>query len=142
GQYHTKDPLGEMYCDVVLTAPNTRNGDRGPTAILELLATSKDSDLNAHYKRALEYANSLKIRSTQDAHRNPNFQPLNIRDIWVVHFTCEDDATKEENCKSKWPTEEQNLKPETMTDPQWPTVKNLNAVVFWHNLTFTEIRMS
>ncbi|CAG8492563.1 318_t:CDS:2 [Paraglomus occultum] len=136
GQYHMKNTLGNgRYCDVVLTEPNYHM-----TAVLELLATSTESQLKNHYKCALEYADSLRICSTQNIYRNSNFQFLNIRDIWVIHFTCEDDATKAENCK--WPTTEQNLNPETMVDPQWPTVENLNVVTIWHNLEFTEIRMS
>ncbi|RUO95606.1 hypothetical protein BC936DRAFT_143632, partial [Jimgerdemannia flammicorona] len=105
GQYHTRGALGNpRYCDVVLTAPNTL-GHTQPTTILELLATSTNSELNAHYERALEYAETFNIR-----HQGSS---LNTRDIWVVHFTCEDDATGRDNCS--WPSKEQQA-------------KNLNAV--------------
>jgi len=94
---------------------------------------SMETDLRRHYNHALEYAESLKICSAQ------NGKSLYIWDIWIAHFTCGDGATKKENCM--WPTEEQNLPRETMWNPQWPTMENLNVVVFWHNLAFTEIRL-
>lgn len=96
GQYHTKGPLdNEKYCNVVLTETDTSGGS---TAILELLATSRTSELKEHYTRALQYANSLSDPSSP--------QSLNIRDMWVVHFTCEDNTTN--NCN--WPTSSQNLR--------------------------------
>ena len=131
GQYHTKELLGNSrYCDIVLTAPDTYSSEPGPTAVLELLTTSTETDLKGHYKRALEYSESLQIRSAQ----------IYVRDIWVVYFTCEDNATRKENCK--WPTQEQNLPSELGRDCQWPTVEHLNVVVFWHDLKFRTIRMS
>ena len=43
----------------------------------------------------------------------------------VIYFNCEDDATTKPN----WPTEGQ-------------VITGLNCVVFWHNLEFSEVRMT
>jgi hypothetical protein len=79
--------------------------------ILEILATSTRSDLKEHFHRTQEYAKSLK-------------KELVLRDVWIVHFTREDNVIME----PQWPSEEQQA--------------NLNTVVFWHNRDFTEVRMS
>ncbi|RUP43908.1 hypothetical protein BC936DRAFT_136559 [Jimgerdemannia flammicorona] len=68
-------------------SPNTPDGEPGPMVILELLATSTNSEINVHYERVLEYAKTLNIRHQQ----NPSTQgsSLNIRDIWVVHLLAQ-----------------------------------------------------
>ncbi|CAG8711234.1 7360_t:CDS:1, partial [Funneliformis mosseae] len=63
-----------------------------------------------HFERTLKYAQSLK-------------QSLNIRDVWIVHFTCGDEPNHH------WPSKEQRD-------------KGLNAVIFWHNQDFTSVYMS
>ncbi|CAG8729299.1 18128_t:CDS:2, partial [Dentiscutata erythropus] len=44
---------------------------------LELVATSRKQELDEHYNRAMKYA-----------------KLLNTSEVWFVHFTCEDNATK------------------------------------------------
>ncbi|CAG8495971.1 2315_t:CDS:2 [Paraglomus brasilianum] len=111
------EPHGNSrYCDIILTAPNTQSGEPGPTAVLELLAMSMETDLRRHYNHALEYAESLKICSAQ------NGKSLYIWDIWIAHFTCGDGATKKENCM--WPTEERTFHEKqcgTLNGRQWRT---------------------
>ncbi|CAB4389325.1 unnamed protein product [Rhizophagus irregularis] len=78
------------------------------TIILELLATSTKSNLNEHFSRALKYADNLSAS-----------------EIWMVHFTCEDNAT---------------LK------PHYPPIneefERLNIVHFLHNEKFDKVQMS
>jgi hypothetical protein len=50
---------------------------------------------------------------------------LNVRNSWTVHFTCEDDYLD----SPRWPLDEQ-------------MARGLSAVVFWHNLEFTQVCMS
>lgn len=105
GQYHITKGKKHHYSDLVISAPSKWPGK--PTVILELLATSTIRELDEHYERTFEYAKSLN--------------KLNIRDIWVVHFTCQDEP-------NHWPSEQQQK-------------KGLNAVIFWHNLDFTKVYM-
>jgi hypothetical protein len=67
--------------------------------------------LKEHFHRTQEYAKSLK-------------KELVLRDIWIVHFTRDDNVIME----PQWPSEEQQM--------------SLNTVVFWHNSDFTEVHMS
>ncbi|CAB4430237.1 unnamed protein product [Rhizophagus irregularis] len=54
--------------DIVITADHQR-------IVLELLATATKNDLDEHFERVLKYA-----------------ELLSADDIWIVHFTCEDDS--------------------------------------------------
>ncbi|CAG8666913.1 3980_t:CDS:1, partial [Paraglomus occultum] len=69
-------------------------------------------ELDEHYSRVLEYAGQLKN--------------LNIQDIWVIHFTCEDDAVQNPHWQSDYQLRLQGLK----------------VIMFYHNLNFTEVRVS
>ncbi|RIA81116.1 hypothetical protein C1645_744762 [Glomus cerebriforme] len=107
-QYHITKGKKHCYSDLVITAPSSLPGK--PTAILELLATSTKKELDEHFKRTLKYAQLLR-------------KSLFIRDIWVIHFTCEDEPDYH------WPTKKQRE-------------KGLNAIMFWHNHDFTSAYMS
>lgn len=106
-QYHIKEGTTHRYSDLIITAPSSYPGQ--PTVILELLATSTKKYLEEHFKRTLGYAQSLKKK-------------LSIRDVWVVHFTLQDNP-------NYWPSEAMRN-------------KGLNAVIFRHNLDFTKVYMS
>ncbi|CAG8694208.1 18926_t:CDS:2 [Rhizophagus irregularis] len=107
-QYHIIKRKKHSYSDLVITAPSSWPGK--PTVILELLATSTQKELDEHFERTLKYSQLLK-------------RSLCIRDIWTVHFTCEDEPNHH------WPTKEQRK-------------KGLNAIMFWHNRDFTSVYMS
>ncbi|CAB4442950.1 unnamed protein product [Rhizophagus irregularis] len=106
-QYHITKRKNHSYSDLVITAPSSWPGK--PTVILELLATSTQKELDEHFERTLKYSQLLK-------------RSLCIRDIWTVHFTCEDEPNHH------WPTKEQRK-------------KGLNAIMFWHNRNFTSVYM-
>ncbi|PKB94544.1 hypothetical protein RhiirA5_438527 [Rhizophagus irregularis] len=107
-QYHITKRKKHSYSDLVITVPSSWPGK--PTVILELLATSTQKELDEHFERTLKYFQLLK-------------RSLCIRDIWTVHFTCEDEPNHH------WPTKEQRK-------------KGLNAIMFWHNRDFTSVYMS
>ncbi|RGB24234.1 hypothetical protein C1646_773377 [Rhizophagus diaphanus] len=108
-QYHMTKRNKHSYSDLVITAPSSWPGK--PTVILELLATSTSKkELDEHFERTLKYSQLLK-------------RSLCIRDIWTVHFTCEDEPNHH------WPTKEQRK-------------KGLNAIMLWHNRNFTSVYMS
>lgn len=89
------------YSYIVITS------SKDQTVVLELLATAKRNELDEHFGRALNYAKLLSADET-----------------WVIHFTCEDNATK---------------------NPFWPNDRKLKeglrVVHFWHDLDFTKISM-
>ncbi|RIA80060.1 hypothetical protein C1645_839371 [Glomus cerebriforme] len=78
------------------------------TVVLELLASATKNELNKHFERVLDYA-----------------EMLSADDIWIVNFTCEDDATKE---------------------PHWPPndgkFERVNVVHFFHNQKFENVRIN
>ncbi|PKC55716.1 hypothetical protein RhiirA1_502660 [Rhizophagus irregularis] len=78
------------------------------TVVLELLATATENELNEHFERVLNYA-----------------KMLSANDIWIVNFTCEDDATK----KPYWP-------------PNDGKFESVNVVHFFHDRKFENVRMS
>lgn len=96
---HNNGHNQHKYSDIVIDSPGY------PTVVLELLATAKRNELDEHFSRVLIYANEL---SAEEA--------------WIVHFTCEDDVTK---------------------NPYWPgdneLKKGLRVVHFWHDINFTKI---
>ncbi|PKB99271.1 hypothetical protein RhiirA5_462251 [Rhizophagus irregularis] len=103
GQWHLIDHAGNdqkdkhYYSDIVIVTPKQ-------TVVLELLATPTKNELEEHSKRVLNYA-----------------EKLSANEIWIVNFTCEDDALKK---------------------PYWPSNSNINIVHFSHDKTFNNIRMS
>ncbi|CAG8833055.1 26607_t:CDS:2, partial [Gigaspora margarita] len=101
GQYHLKSSRKHRYMNVVLESPNH------PAVGLELTATLGRGLLKERYARALKYGELL-----------PSFSS----EVWVVHFTCQDDATK---------------------DPYWPSDEELRKDLWvanvWHNHEFSEV---
>ncbi|PKY47408.1 hypothetical protein RhiirA4_543937 [Rhizophagus irregularis] len=84
GQWHLIDHNDKKdehyYSDITITSQHQ-------TVVLELLASATKNELNEHFKRMLDYA-----------------KMLSANDIWIVNFTCEDDATK----KPHWPPNDEN----------------------------------
>ncbi|CAG8678044.1 3304_t:CDS:10, partial [Gigaspora margarita] len=84
GQWHLKyrasGHINNKYVDIVISRPDH------PTIALELLAIATKKELKEHYERALLYDKKLPAD-----------------DIWIVHFTCEENAISEP-C---WPTKSQ-----------------------------------
>ncbi|CAG8795859.1 19096_t:CDS:2 [Racocetra persica] len=106
GQWHLEGVSDDgkyrhLYCDLVVKKEN----DDKPVALLELLVTASSPTLEEHYEQVLRYAQQLC--------------PL---EVWVVHFSREDDVAK----SPYWPREE----------------KRINVVHFWHDKDFSNVRMS
>jgi hypothetical protein len=78
------------------------------TVVLELLASATKNELNKHFERVLIYA-----------------EMLSADDVWIVNFTCEDNATKQPH----WPPNDGNF-------------ESVNVVHFFHELKFENLRMS
>jgi hypothetical protein len=105
GQWHLIDHNDKKdehyYSDITITSQHQ-------TVVLELLASATKNELNEHFKRMLDYA-----------------KMLSANDIWIVNFTCEDNATKQ---------------------PHWPPndgkFESVNVVHFFHDRKFENIRMS
>ncbi|PKC73339.1 hypothetical protein RhiirA1_522996 [Rhizophagus irregularis] len=76
GQHHLIDHVDNdekgkhYYSDITIMSEDQ-------TAVLELLASATKNELNEHFERILNYA-----------------EMLSANDIWIVNFTCEDNATK------------------------------------------------
>uniref|UniRef100_U9T786 Uncharacterized protein n=1 Tax=Rhizophagus irregularis (strain DAOM 181602 / DAOM 197198 / MUCL 43194) TaxID=747089 RepID=U9T786_RHIID len=92
--------------NLVITAPER------PTAVIGIAATKTSKEINEYFDQTLTYAHSLK----------PEFD---VRDIWVIHFTCQDLTNK---CPH-WPTKEQEA-------------AGLNTIHIWHNLKFTKVKIN
>ena len=107
GQWHLIDHADNdekdkhYYSDIVIISLHQ-------TVVLELLATATKNDLNEHFERVLNCA-----------------KMLSANDIWIVNFTCEDDATK----KPHWP-------------PNDGKFESVNVVHFFHDRKFENVRMS
>ncbi|GBC53842.1 P-loop containing nucleoside triphosphate hydrolase protein [Rhizophagus irregularis DAOM 181602=DAOM 197198] len=77
GQHHLIDHVDNdekgkhYYSDITIMSEDQ-------TAVLELLASATKNELNEHFERILNYA-----------------EMLSANDIWIVNFTCEDNATKQ-----------------------------------------------
>ena len=78
------------------------------TIIIELLATSTKSTLSEQFSRVLKYADNLSAS-----------------EIWIIHFTCEDNAT----LKPHYPLNNEEF-------------ERLNIVHFLHNEKFDKVQMS
>lgn len=91
---------------LVITAPER------PTAVIGIAATKTLKEMNEYFNQTLTYAHSLE----------PEF---NVRDIWVIHFTCQDLNDK---CPH-WPTREQ-------------VAAGLNTIHIWHDLKFTKVKIN
>jgi len=89
------------YSDIIIMSQHQ-------TAVLELLATATKKELDEHFERVLNYA-----------------EMLSANEIWIVNFTCEDDATK----KPHWP-------------PNGRKFESVNVVYFFHDRNFENVRMS
>ncbi|GES96543.1 P-loop containing nucleoside triphosphate hydrolase protein [Rhizophagus clarus] len=100
------EKTNNLNYSLVITAPEK------PTAVIGIAATKTLSELNEYFNQTLTYAHSLESK-------------LNVRDIWVIHFTCQDLNNK---CPY-WPTREQEK-------------AGLNTIHIWHDLKFTEVRIS
>lgn len=99
-EYHSNEKDKHTYSDLVIKTPHQ-------TIVLELLATATKTQLNEHFVRALEYGNKLSAE-----------------DVWIVHFTCEDNSTQ---------------------NPYYPSneeLSKLNIVHFLHDEEFKSVRMS
>ncbi|RUS14831.1 hypothetical protein BC937DRAFT_93253 [Endogone sp. FLAS-F59071] len=100
GQFHLKpSQKTNQYLDIVLMPPRTWTWQK--PVILELLATATEAELKEHFTRAISYKNNFSVT---------------VGDLWVVHFTCED---------------------EYLRNPCWQTDSQLNdglnVVHFWHD---------
>jgi hypothetical protein len=112
-QWHTRqitknDEVTHQYCDIVILS---RNRSNQPVVVFELLATGTRSALEEHFTRTLEYRNNFT-----------GF-PAGV-EIWVINFTCADDA---------------------ISNPYWPSNVQqscgLNVMHIWHDANFMEIKM-
>ncbi len=107
GQWHLIDHADNdkkdkhYYSDIVITSQHQ-------TVVLELLASATKNELNKHFERVLNYA-----------------EMLSADDIWIVNFTCKDDATKEPH----WPPNDGNF-------------ESVNVAHFFHDQKFENVRMS
>ncbi|CAG8506723.1 19758_t:CDS:2 [Racocetra fulgida] len=96
GQYHILNKNGNhKYADIVIKSSNS-------TIVLELSATARKKDLNEHFTRALNYS-----------------KLLSASEVWLIHFTCEDNYTKNPH----WPAD-------------WKLKKGLRVVHFCHDWDF------
>ncbi|RPB01778.1 hypothetical protein L873DRAFT_1842228 [Choiromyces venosus 120613-1] len=102
GQCHLHIENSHTYSDIVIMKPGL------PTVVLKLVATENAIEIERLLNKTLRYKN---LHSVGEA--------------WVIHFTCEDDYSK---------------------NPHWQSDELLRKGVFlmhlWHNLEFTEVRMS
>jgi hypothetical protein len=101
-----KDKKQRINCSLIITAP------KKPSAMIDILATETKDDLYEHFDRTLEYAQSLDPK-------------LNVREIWVAHFTCQDFITK----SPPWPKGEQQE-------------MGLKVAHIWHDINFKTARIS
>ncbi|SRR5437763_11333287 len=69
-EYHANKKDKHRYSDIVIKTPYQM-------IVLELLATATKTQLNEHFVQALGYGNKLSAE-----------------DVWIVHFTCEDNSTQ------------------------------------------------
>ena len=69
-EYCVNEKDKHTYSDIVVKTPSQM-------VVLELLATATKTQLNEHFVRALGYGNKLSAE-----------------DVWIVHFTCEDNSTQ------------------------------------------------
>ncbi|CAG8513272.1 10522_t:CDS:2 [Paraglomus brasilianum] len=99
-EYCANEKYKHTYSDIVIKTPYQ-------TVVLELLATATRTQLNEHFVRAIEYGNKLCAE-----------------EVWIVHFTCEDNSTQ---------------------NPYYPPsaeLCKLNIVHFLHDEEFKNVRMS
>jgi hypothetical protein len=104
GQWHHADndeKDKQYYSDIIIMSLHQ-------TVVLELLASATKNELNQHFERVLNYA-----------------EMLSANDIWIINFTCEDDATK----KPHWP-------------PNDGKFESVNVIHFFHDRKFENVRMS
>ncbi|RUP48724.1 hypothetical protein BC936DRAFT_144103, partial [Jimgerdemannia flammicorona] len=110
GQWHVvteSDPtdvtskLGHEYFDIVIST----NREIQSMIILELVASGVKTELEKHFEKALIYGSRFD----------------NV-EIWVIHFTCLDDAI----AKPIWQSNEELR-------------KGLNVAHFWHDLSFKQM---
>jgi hypothetical protein len=98
GQWHLIDHVDNdekdkhYYSDITIMSQHQK-------VVLELLASATKNELNKHFVRVLNYA-----------------EMLSADDIWIVNFTCEDNATKQ----SYWPPNDGNF-------------ESVNVVHFFHD---------
>ena len=85
---HDSEKDKHSYSDIVITTDRQK-------IVLELLATATKKELDEHFERVLKYA-----------------ELLSADEIWIVHFTCEDNYA-------------QKL--------QWPSSDRINVVHFLHD---------
>jgi hypothetical protein len=100
------EKTSSLNYNLVITAPER------PTAVIGIAATKTLSELDEYFNQTLTYAWSLEPE-------------LNVRDIWAIHFTCQDFYDK---CLA-WPTKKQEA-------------AGLNIIHIWHDLKFTKVRIS
>ncbi|CAG8517732.1 10350_t:CDS:2 [Paraglomus occultum] len=99
-EYCVNEKDKHTYSDIVVKTPSQ-------TVVLELLATATRTQLDEHFVRAIEYGNKLSAE-----------------EVWIVHFTCEDNSTQ---------------------NPYYPSkaeLCRLNIVHFLHDEWFKNVRMS
>ncbi|CAG8476304.1 9298_t:CDS:2 [Funneliformis mosseae] len=99
-EYCANEKNKHTYSDIVIKTPRQ-------TVVLELLATATRTQLNEHFVRAIEFGNKISAE-----------------DVWIVHFTCEDNSTQ---------------------NPYYPSITELcrlNIVHFLHDEKFKNVRMS
>ncbi|CAG8540961.1 9183_t:CDS:2 [Funneliformis mosseae] len=87
--------------DIIIVTSNQK-------VVLELLASATKKELNEHFERVLHYA-----------------EMLSASDIWIVNFSCEDDATK----KPYWLPNDRNF-------------ESVNVAHFFHDQKFENVRIS
>ncbi|CAJ0752952.1 6436_t:CDS:1, partial [Entrophospora sp. SA101] len=93
-KYHANKKDKHTYSDLVIKTPHQM-------IVLELLATATKTQLNEHFVQAIEYGNKLSAE-----------------DVWLVHFTCEDNSTQ---------------------NPYYPSneeLSKLNIIHFLHDVKF------
>ncbi|POG82312.1 hypothetical protein GLOIN_2v1497389 [Rhizophagus irregularis DAOM 181602=DAOM 197198] len=107
GQCHLIDHAGNdekdkhYFSDIIIVTSKQK-------VVLELLASATKNELNEHFERVLHYA-----------------EMLSASDIWIVNFSCEDDAAK----KPHWPPNDGNF-------------ESVNVAHFFHDQKFENVRMS
>ncbi|CAG8690037.1 14375_t:CDS:2, partial [Funneliformis mosseae] len=109
GQWHLEQVCDDgdyhyLYCDLTIKKPNSLYLE----ALLELLATASISKLDGNFEQVFKYE-----------------EQLHPREIWIVHFSCEDYIVT----NLYWP-------PEKLQE------KGLNVVHFWYDRDFKNVRMS